>query len=180
MKHSSAPTLETDRLRLRAHRREDFSASAALWADPVVVEYISGVPSNEEASWARLARYMGMWPLCGFGYWVVEDKSTDAFLGEVGIADFRRTMDPPIAGLPEAGWVITPEAHGKGYATEAMRAVLNWTDKFLQPEKLVCILDPDYHASRNVAVKLGFEDVTLTTYLNQPTLLMARQTPSKN
>lgn len=174
----TAPSLETDRLRLRAHTRTDFADSAALWANPDVVRHITGVPSTEDVSWARLTRYMGMWALSGFGYWVVEDKETSQFLGEVGIADFRRPIDPPIAGLPEAGWVMTPKAQGKGFATEAMRSVMAWADQIIKPPKYVCILDPNYAASHNVALKLGFRDVTLTTYLDQPTLLMERITPS--
>jgi len=42
------PTLETERLKLRAHRLEDFVHCAAMWADPEVTRYIGGKPYTEE------------------------------------------------------------------------------------------------------------------------------------
>ena len=115
---------ETDRLILRPHRREDFPDVAALWADPLVVRYISGVPSSPEASWARLLRNMGHWQAMGYGYWAVIDRESDGFLGEVGFSDFRRDIEPRLDGLPEAGWVLAPHAHGRGIASEAVTAML--------------------------------------------------------
>ncbi len=41
---AEVPILETERLRLRGHRRDDFAASAAMWADPIVTRYIGGKP----------------------------------------------------------------------------------------------------------------------------------------
>jgi RimJ/RimL family protein N-acetyltransferase len=37
-------------------------------------------------------------------------------------------MQPSLGSAPEAGWVMAPRAHGKGYATEAVRAALAWAD----------------------------------------------------
>src|SRR5689334_15432931 len=45
---SEIPVIETARLRLRGHRKSDFAACAALWADPVVTRYISGRPFTGE------------------------------------------------------------------------------------------------------------------------------------
>ena len=64
-----APVLRTERLELRAHRREDFEALAALWADPEVTRFIGGKPASAQDSWFRLMRYMGMWPLLFCGEW---------------------------------------------------------------------------------------------------------------
>ena len=124
----AAPNIETDRLRLRAHRIADFPDLSAMWADPVVVRHIAGRPSTPEESWSRLLRYAGLWPLLGFGYWAVEERATGRFVGDVGLADFHRDMTPPLGDAPEAGWALAPWSHRKGYATEAMRAVLAWSD----------------------------------------------------
>ncbi|MEW7001647.1 GNAT family N-acetyltransferase [Serratia ureilytica] len=45
---NTAPTLVTERLRLDAHRLDDFESLAALWADPLVVRYIGGTPRDRE------------------------------------------------------------------------------------------------------------------------------------
>ena len=53
---STIPVLETSRLILRGHRREDFDASAAMWGDLDAARHISGKPSTREESWARILR----------------------------------------------------------------------------------------------------------------------------
>ncbi len=170
----SAPQLETARLILRAHRAEDFADCAAMWADPAVVRYISGTPSTPEESWARLLRYGGHWALMGFGYWVVQSKADGHYLGEVGLVDYKRDLDPPLGPAPEAGWVLTSAAHGQGYATEAVRRILDWADETLPAETTVCIFDPDHHASVNVARKLGYAETGTATYHGNPALVMSR------
>lgn len=171
---TTAPTLITERLRLRAHRRDDFDAYATLWANPDVVQHITGTPATPHESWSRLMRGMGMWAMLGYGYWVVEDLQSKSFLGELGLADFLREIEPPIAGIPEAGWVLAPEAQGKGMATEAMRAVMAWADANLDVPRTVCFMDQGFDASRNVALKLGFKDHAVTTFRDRPTLMMER------
>ena len=76
------PVLETERLILRGHCLEDFGSCAALWSDSGVTRYIGGVPLNAEDAWSRLLRYKGHWELLGFGYWVVEERVSGAFVGE--------------------------------------------------------------------------------------------------
>ena len=56
------PVLETERLRLRGHRLDDFAAYAAMWADPAVTQHIGGKPIPEEESWTRFLRQAGIGP----------------------------------------------------------------------------------------------------------------------
>ena len=94
---------------LRGHTAADLDAIAAMWADPEVTRHITGVPSTREESWARLLRYAGLWPLLGFGYWLVEDRATGRFLGEVGFANFQRDIEPVLATRwRRAGCFIPP------------------------------------------------------------------------
>ena len=172
--HAEIPVLESQRLQLRGHRQEDFANCAAMWADPKVVAHIHGVPSTEEQTWSRLLRYGGHWQFLGFGYWVVEDKDTGAFIGEVGFADYKRQTTPSLEGRPEAGWVLCSSAHGKGFATEAVAAMLSWADAHLEATHTVCIFDPDHKASIHVAGKVGFSNPVLGQYAGNPTLFMER------
>jgi RimJ/RimL family protein N-acetyltransferase len=109
----------------------------------------------------------------GFGYWAVREKTTGRFVGEAGVGELRRDVEPSIEGTPEAGWAFAPSAHGKGYATEAVRAVLEWTDANLGPRS-VCMIDPGNTASLRVAAKCGFRERLHTTYLGDPTILLDR------
>ena len=168
-----APMLDTERLRLRAHRREDFAAMVAIWADPEVVRHISGQPASVEATWARLLRYRGHWGMLGFGYWAVQERASGRFLGDVGLADCQRGLSG-FDGLPEAGWVLAQAAHGKGYATEAMRAVLAWAAEQLDEPRSYCLIAPEHQGSIRVAEKLGYSLAARLPYHGQDSLVMAR------
>jgi len=168
------PALETERLMLRAHRLEDFAACASLWADPIVTRYIGGVPLTAEESWARLLRYAGHWAMLGFGYWVAEDKATGAFLGELGFADLKRDLDPPLGDIPEAGWVFSPAAHGHGYATEALCAIVAWGDAHFTSQRTACLIHPENAASIRLAEKCGYRETLSTTYKSKPAVVFFR------
>lgn len=169
-----APRLETARLILRAHDANDLDAVAAMWSDPHIVRHITGKPSTREESWARILRYAGLWPLRGYGYWAVTEKTSGAFIGDVGIADFMREMTPPVYQAPEAGWALTPRAHGKGYATEAMSAVLAWADAHLDAPATMCMLDAENAPSMRVAEKCGYREFARATYKGAPSLIYRR------
>jgi RimJ/RimL family protein N-acetyltransferase len=168
------PVVETERLKLRGHRLEDFSDCAAMWADPLVTRHISRKPFSEEETWTRFLRYFGHWALMGFGYWVAEERETGRFIGELGFADYKRNMEPSIKGLPELGWVLTSRAHGKGYATEAARAALAWGEAHFGSARTVCIIDPENLASIRVAEKCGFKLLQRADYKNDEILLFER------
>jgi RimJ/RimL family protein N-acetyltransferase len=171
----AAPTLETDRLRMRSYRREDFPALVTTWADPIVMRHILGRPSTEEETWARLLRYAGLWPLLGYGYWAVEERSTGRFVGDVGFADFRREMTPSFGDAPEAGWVLASWAHGKGFATEAVRAAHAWSDAHLdRAAYTVCMIASQNTASIRVAIKCGYVENDRGTYKGSEDVLFRR------
>ncbi len=155
---SDVPRIETERLRLRAHQLADFEALAAAWADPTMVRHI-GAPSTRSESWARLLRYRGHWALMGFGLWAVEELATGVYVGDLGLAEFQRDIEPRIEGTPEAGWAFVPAVAGKGYATEALRAALQWADTNLAALKTCCIITPENGASVRVAEKCGYRKV---------------------
>jgi RimJ/RimL family protein N-acetyltransferase len=168
------PRLETERLKLRGHRLDDFVHCAAMWADPNVVKHVGGKPFTQEESWTRLLRYVGHWALLGFGYWVIEEKTTGNFIGEIGFADYKRDIEPLLSGMPEIGWVFASQAHGKGYATEAVRAVVAWGDAHFFSTRTTCVIDPENLASIRVALKCGYRELQATTYKGHPTVIFVR------
>jgi RimJ/RimL family protein N-acetyltransferase len=156
------PILETPRLSLRAHTLADLDACAALWGDPDVVRYIGNRLSTREDAWARMLRYRGHWELLGFGFWAIVERATGAFVGECGLAEFKREVAEPLG--VEAGWALLPGAQGKGYATEAMRAALVWGAAHVATREVSALIDPGNAPSLAVAHKCGFVEVARTTY----------------
>jgi RimJ/RimL family protein N-acetyltransferase len=169
----NVPTLETERLRLRAHRADDLADCAAMWGDPVTTRYLAAQPLTCEEVWARLQRYAGHWSLMGYGFWAVEEKSSGAFAGDVGVAEFRREIEPRLE-QPEAGWILARGVHGRGYATEAVRAAMAWAERHFGSARLVCLIHPDNAASLRVAAKCGFREVRRAVYKNHETIVLER------
>ncbi len=163
------PEIETARLILRGHRGSDFQSLSEMWAHPDVVKHITGVPSTESHSWARLLNYTGHWAQMGFGYWAVIEKQSGRYIGDIGMADFKRKIEPSMQGRPEMGWILAPPFQGKGFAFEALQAVITWGRKNLKPTSFVCIIDPENQASIRLALKLGFRQIAETTFLDKPT-----------
>ena len=145
-----------------------------MWADPAVVKHLSGSPSTEQATWFRLLRYAGLWPLLGYGYWAVEEQSSGTFVGDVGFADFKRDIEPAVRNVPELGWVLAAAMHGKGYATEAVRAAIEWASQNFEDPRIVCIIAPENSASIRVAQKAGFLEYARTAFMGDPTLMFER------
>jgi RimJ/RimL family protein N-acetyltransferase len=169
----NVPVLETERLRMRAHSVDDFSALKAMWSEEAVTHYIGGKQMRPDECWTRLLRYRGLWPLLGYGYWAVEEKASGRFIGDVGFADFHRMIEPSIRGVPEVGWILGPEFHGRGYGSEALAAALKWLDA----EKLgrsVCIIDPGNEPSLRLAAKTGFREYARTIFMGDEVILMER------
>ncbi|WP_295809557.1 GNAT family N-acetyltransferase [uncultured Nitratireductor sp.] len=171
---TAPPVLETERLVMRAHSIGHFDAFARLWSLPEATRFTSGKPLSREEAWRRLAMHRGMWALMGFGYFAVEEKSTGAFIGDAGVQECRRAIAPSLEGTLEAGWVFVTEAHGKGYAKEAMDAALSWCATAHGDKAVTCIVDRENAPSRKLAERLGFRERVRTEYKERPTIVFWR------
>lgn len=167
------PVIETERLRLRGHELRDFDACAAMWAEPGVVRFISGKPSTREESWGRFLRYPGHWRMLGHGFWLIEEKATGAFVGEGGFGTFKRDMTPAFEA-PEMGWALSPAMHGKGYANEAVGAMIAWGEPHFGRSDFVCMISPGNAPSLALAAKHGFREYARTSYKGEPSVLLRR------
>ena len=169
-----APIIETERLRLRAYRMADFAPCASMWSDPIVNRYTTGTPLSSEEAWSKTLRNAGLWPMLGYGYWAVEEKAGNEFVGEAGFADFRRGIEPSIAGVPELGYIISPRVHGKGYATEAVGAAIAWLDQHVAAKRTVCLIHEGNVASIRLAEKFSYREFHRTQYKGHDVIMFER------
>jgi RimJ/RimL family protein N-acetyltransferase len=158
------PKLTTDRLILRGPILADFPAYAAQRADPVVMKYMGkGDLLTEEDAWSKFQSMTGHWNLLGYGTWAIAEKASGDFVGTLGYADKKRPQDHPASGAPEMGWALAASAHGKGYASEALKAALAWGCDSFGPARVVCVISDDNVASIRVAEKHGFRQFATST-----------------
>ena len=169
-------TITTERLLLRMPQPSDLAECTAIWSDPVVIKFIGNTAATREQAWARLQRYVGHWHMFGYGFFAVIDRATRAYLGEVGVGNFERDITPPVNAF-EAGWVLAAAAHGRGIASEALRAVLGFTDAKFPGQPTTCIIDVDHAASLRVAEKAGFRELFRTTYHDDACVVLERKQP---
>jgi RimJ/RimL family protein N-acetyltransferase len=145
----------------------------AMWSDAAVTQFIGGKRMRPDECWTRLLRYRGLWPLLGFGYWAVEEKSSGLYIGDVGFGDFHRMIEPSIRGTPEIGWVLAHNVRRQGYATEAVSAALGWFDGH-GFKRSVCIVSPDNTPSLRLAGKNGFRETCRSHFMGDEVILFER------
>ena len=170
----SAPTLETERLRLRAWRKGDRADYFNILQEPAVFRHFGPQPMGMEECWRRLMAAAGGWQLNGFGGWAVERKADSKLLGMIAVFTAWRDLEPEFGEEPEMGWIFATESHGQGLASEACRAVVDWVEANLQPTPLWAIIAPANEPSLKLAAKLGFGRVGVTAYHDDPTVVLKR------
>ncbi len=140
--------LESERLNLRTWSNDDFDRFAAFYADERYAEFVGGACDRGDA-WRRFAGIVGHWQLRGYGFWALEEKSSGDVVGGCGL------WFPE--GWPEleVGYWLHPEAHGKGYATEAAARAKRYAFEELGAATLVSYIDEQNAPSIAVAERLG-------------------------
>jgi RimJ/RimL family protein N-acetyltransferase len=151
------PSIETDRLLLRPWRpAEDLDALAALNADPAVMRWVApNRPLRREETADFLDRAIRHWDEHGFGLWALVPRR-EAGAGCVGFAGLAiPSFLPAVLPAVEVGWRLAPAWWGRGLATEAARASLQFGFERLELRSIVSIVDEGNAASLRVAEKLG-------------------------
>ena len=143
----SIPTLETDRLILRAPRIEDFEAYVAFNASPRSAGV--GGPYTRQAAFSRLSSLIGHWQLRGFGRWMLEEKVTGQPVGVVGL------YHPDDWPEPEIAWSLFDAAEGKGYAQEAAIAARSYAYDVLNWSRVISLTMDGNTRSETLAKRLG-------------------------
>ena len=141
------PTLYTDRLVLRAPAMADYPAYAAFMASDR--SRMMGGPHKGWAAWGMFSSDVAMWALYGHGALMIDLRESGACVGQVGI------NHGPMFPEKELGWMLYEGFEGRGYATEAGKALRDWAFRTLGLETLVSYFDPDNHKSMAVSERLG-------------------------
>lgn len=165
-----APTVETERLIMRAYTLADLPRFTELWSEEGFIGPMGAMAHDAEQGACRLLRYVGHWQLRGFGTWGIEEKASGRLIGEVGLFDYAREQPAEFAGGHEHGWAFDPDTHGQGYATEATRAALVWGAKNIEGFRPYCIIAESNTPSQRVAARIGYREKFRTIWRGAPTI----------
>lgn len=149
---SDSPTLRTPRLILRPWRDEDLVPFAAINADPAVMEFFPQTLDRRESE-AAAGRIRDHFARQGFGLWAVEVPGAAEFIGFVGLSVPR--FEAHFTPCVEVGWRLARSQWGRGYATEAARAALDFGFRDLALDEIVSFTVPANRRSRAVMERIG-------------------------
>ncbi len=144
--------VETNRLILRTWNDSDIEPFCEMNQDPSVMRYFPSIPSRDETK-ALLSKIYAHFDEHGFSLYAAERKDSGDFIGFVGLLSvgFEAHFTPAV----EIGWRLASKHWGKGFATEAAKAVLEMAfDKYKLPE-VVSLTAEINHPSRRVMEKIG-------------------------
>jgi RimJ/RimL family protein N-acetyltransferase len=143
--------LETSRLILCKLSSDDAPFIYDLVNDPDWLRYIGdkNVHNLEDAQNYILNGPMASYQQHGFGLYLTKLKADNIAIGICGLLK-RDTLKHV-----DVGFAFLPAFRGKGYATEAAAAVMQYGRNVLGIERIVAITAPDNDASIRVLEKLG-------------------------
>jgi RimJ/RimL family protein N-acetyltransferase len=142
--------IETERLILRnIDPDRDFEAWARTMASEDTVRYLDGRVLDRAMAWRHMASIIGHWQIRGYGFFSVEEKASGNWVGRVG------PWYPEGWPEPEVGWTISPDYWGKGFATEAGRAAVEYVFRELGWKRVVHVILDGNERSVAVAEKVG-------------------------
>jgi ribosomal-protein-alanine N-acetyltransferase len=144
------PTLHTPRLTLRPFRPADAAELERIQRLSGVLRYFPNPVAPPLEKVERFVAYQqAHWEKYAYGNWAVEPDESGRFAGWVGLQFLPETNET------EVGYLLDPAVWGKGYATEAARASLQFGfERFAFPE-IIALVHPDNTASLRVAAKCG-------------------------
>ena len=156
--------MKTERLELRPFTLGDAPTIHPVYSDPEVMEHVGNGPVEDlGATEAMLREYIAHQDANGFSFWAVIERDSGAVIGDAGLflLDGR---GPEV----ELGYTLARESWGRGYATEAARALLAAGFDDFGLDEVVAVADPANTASTRVLEKIGMRRVGMRQAYGRP------------
>jgi ribosomal-protein-alanine N-acetyltransferase len=145
--------LTTHRLRLRELTEADAADLFRIYHDPIVMRFMGPPPLTVDEERENIRRHRRQYyHRYGYGLWGTVLRANDVLIGRCGLLGTRINgrMETELSFLLDRGcW-------GRGYATEAARAILQVAAARFRRERLVAVIHPDNVASLRAVERLGF------------------------
>ncbi len=147
------PSLNTERLLLRAFEEDDLDPFAAMVSNLEVMQLATydGNTMTRTRAWNWLCLMLGHWYMRGFGIWGIEEKSSGELIGRIGL-QLQESFDDV-----ELVWMLAKSAWGKGFATEGARAAIDYGLNTLALPRIAAVIRMENKPSIRLAERLGME-----------------------
>ncbi len=145
--------LYSDRLKLRSLRRDDWENFLQIHQDPIINQFVRR-PDEESVILEKFEHRLVPWHYES-GDWltlVVEEVASGKFVGYSGLYCSNAE-----SGHAEVGYMLSSSCHGKGYATESLKAVIDWACLSFKVHKFIGLCAKENIASARVLEKNGFQ-----------------------
>lgn len=146
--------INTPRLTIRPYTMDDLDALDAILSDAETLDFWPR-PYTREETLAGIERNIKSYTDNGFGRWAVVLKGTGLLTGLCGIVK----MEVDGSEVNDLGYIFGKNHWGKGYATEAARAVMDYAFDVLKLDTITANMPWDHHASRRVAENIGMAKI---------------------
>jgi ribosomal-protein-alanine N-acetyltransferase len=141
----------TERLEIRPYRAEDVERIHEVLYGNAQARLLTGGVSDIDETRSAIERFIERGRLDGYSYWAVIERDSGQLIGEAGLKPLE-DHGPEV----ELGYAFGPASWGRGYATEAGRAILGAAFGPLGLEQVVAVTREANTASQRVIAKLGF------------------------
>lgn len=146
--------IDTKRLRMRPFKPDDAAALARLYGDDVVMRYMLpakglATPAAENRAKANIANFNQHWRQRGFGIWALETKPDGRLVGQCGLRFIENV------GQVEILYLLNKTLWGRGLATEAAQATLQYGFVTHELSRIIGLTRPENLSSRRVLEKIG-------------------------
>ncbi len=147
------PSLNTERLLLRAFDKDDLDPFAAMVSNLEVMQRATydGTTMTRAQAWNLLCLMLGHWHMRGFGIWGIEEKSSGELIGRIGLQLLDWFEDVELV------WMLAKSAWGKGFASEGARAAIDYGLNTLAISRIAAVIHQENKPSIRLAERLGME-----------------------
>jgi ribosomal-protein-alanine N-acetyltransferase len=169
---------ETERLFLREFLPTDAQGMFELDSDPEVHRYLGNkLVQSIEQSQEMIVIIQRQYLENGIGRWAVIEKATNEFIGWAGLKLVREPINHHV-DFHDVGYRFIRRYWGKGYATEAAQASVDYGFQVLHLPMLYAIADMQNLASRAVLAKVGLRHISVFDHDGVPTAWLEAQRPA--
>lgn len=160
--------IETERMLMREFSEDDAMGMFELDSDPMVQKYIGNIPISTLSEAVENINFIrNQYLTNGIGRFALIEKITGSFLGWGGLKLITHEINQH-KNFYELGYRLMPKYWGKGFATEASRAWVDYGFKQLQLQTIYAIADIENQASYHVLNKVGFKLIDIFDHEEKP------------